>query len=155
MSKPKGSTRRTPHSPLGLVLAFAFSTGLGIGLAQWQPQWFPLLWGNHTPPSGKRFVLASNRLFFPVEATLRQEALPLLDQIAQSFPPNPRSHVRVVSYSRSVDTPQESLNLSYRRALAVESYLRSKTNNDRYYWFASAVASSEPEEERLEIIISP
>ncbi|MFN3361950.1 MAG: OmpA family protein, partial [Pseudanabaenaceae cyanobacterium] len=155
ISRPQRSTRKRPRSPFGFVLALLLSSGLGIGLAQWQPQWFPPLGVNNSAPRGQRFVLDSNVLFLPVTATLREEGLPLLDQIAQQLPPQPNSHIRIISHARTQATAEESLNLPYRRALAVENYLKSKVGKDRYYWFASADASPTNGEDRIEIVISP
>ncbi len=153
MSKAKRNMKRPPRSRtgFGLILALIVSGVLGIGLAQWQPQWFNPILPQKPSTKGKRFVLASNQLFLPLTSTLRPETLSLLDEIARNFPEAPNSHIRILSYARS---GQESLNLSYRRAIAVENYLKQKTKTDRYYWFASAVYSPESEDDRLEVVIN-
>lgn len=153
MVKAKRSTKRRSRSfgSLGWILALLFATILGISLAQWQPSWFNPVLPHRPAPKGRRFLLASDRLFLPVTATLRPETLPLLDEIAANFPADPSAHIRIVSYARS---GQESLNLSYRRALAIETYLKQKTGTDRYYWFASGVYSNEVKDDRVEVIVS-
>ncbi len=152
MSKAKRSTKRPPRSGgvWGLVLALSVSTMAGIGLAQWQPGWFTPFLPSGIPDRGKKFVLVTDRLFLPVTATLRPEMFPLLDNIAQNLPADRRRHIRIVSYARS---GEESINLSYRRALAVEAYLKQKAGNDRYYWFASGVYSPVVPDDRIEVII--
>ncbi len=152
MSKAKRNTKRPPRSGgvWGLVLALIVSTIAGIGLAQWQPGWFTPFLPSGIPDRGKKFVLVTDRLFLPVTATLRPEMFPLLDNIAQNFPADRSRHIRIVSYARS---GEESINLSYRRALAVEAYLKQKVGNDRYYWFASGVYSPAVPDDRIEVII--
>lgn len=152
MSKAKRSTKRPPRSGgyISLIFALLAATALGIGLAQWQPALFNPFLSTPIPERGQKFVLQTDRLFLPVTPTLRPEMFPVLDEIARKFPPDRSTHIRILSYARS---GQESLNLSYRRALAVEAYFKAKIGDDRYYWFASGVYSAEVQDDRVEVII--
>jgi OmpA-OmpF porin, OOP family len=71
-------------------------------------------------------LLHSNRIYFEGESdTLRAVSTPQLDALAATFkelPGNPR--LRVEGYSDDAGTPDQNVDLSYRRARAVVEYLK-------------------------------
>jgi outer membrane protein OmpA-like peptidoglycan-associated protein len=75
--------------------------------------------------SGARLLL-SNRIYFEDESdTLRAVSTPQLDALAATFkelPGTPR--LRVEGYSDDSGTPEQNVDLSYRRARAVVEYLK-------------------------------
>jgi outer membrane protein OmpA-like peptidoglycan-associated protein len=126
------STAYAIGCPIGAVAGGIIGGIIGYKLAQVTPPPPPALApapiaapAPPPPPPAERIVLRGVHFDFN-KATIRPDAVPILDEAAEILGKHPNVAVDVNGYCDAVGSYAYNLNLSQRRAAAVASYLESK-----------------------------